>query len=472
MLKGAKILAERSVREIRVAEAGDRVGRMFGTDGVRGVAGADLSVELTVALGRAGATLLGQRSGRRPRLLVGRDTRRSGAMLEAALCAGAMSAGADVLTLGVATTPAVAYLVRVLELDAGVVISASHNPAPYNGIKFFDGNGYKLPDSLEDEIEHRLQWRRPEDRALGPTGAELGVLTSAVGELERYVAFLASVAGDLGRFRIVCDCANGAAWQLAPEVFRRAGAEVHSMFCDPDGLNINDGCGSLHPEALQTVVRERGADLGLAFDGDADRLIAVDEKGQVVDGDQVMAVLGLDLLLRDALPGRTVVGTVMSNYGLEVALAQAGGRLVRTRVGDRYVLEEMRQAGYILGGEQSGHIILLDHHTTGDGLCTAAALAALMRRKGQPLSELAAVMPHMPQVLQNVPVRTRDGWDRNGTIQAAIAAAEGVLAGRGRVVVRPSGTEPLLRIMVEGEDEAVVRGQADVLTQVVRQELG
>ena len=458
--------------ETHAVEPGDRLGRMFGTDGVRGVAGADLSVELTVALGRAGAMLLGQRSGRRPRLLVGRDTRRSGTMLEAALSAGAMSVGADVWSLGVATTPAVAHLVRILEFDAGVVISASHNPAPYNGIKFFDGSGYKLPDSLEDEIEHRLQWRRLEDRGPGPTGAELGVLTPAAGELESYVAFIAAVAGDLAGLRIVCDCANGAAWRLAPEAFRRAGADVYTIFCDPNGLNINEGCGSLFPEALQTAVRERGADLGLAFDGDADRLIAVDEKGQVVDGDHMLAVLGLDLLWRDALPGRTVVGTVMSNYGLEVALAQAGGRLVRTRVGDRYVLEEMRQAGYVLGGEQSGHIILLDHHTTGDGLCTAAALAALMRRKGSPLSELAAVMPQMPQVLKSVPVRTRDGWDRNDTIQAAIATAEGVLAGRGRVVVRPSGTEPLLRIMVEGEDESVVRGQAEALTQVVRQELG
>ncbi len=446
------------------------MGRLFGTDGVRGVANADLGVDLAVALGRAGALVLGKRQGRPPRLLIGRDTRRSGDMLASALAAGAMSVGADVVRLGVATTPAVAYLVRVLELDAGVVISASHNPAPYNGIKFFDRSGYKLPDAVEDEIEATLPTVR--SGADLPTGSGVGSGSDGALELERYIDFVAGIAGDLSGLRIVCDCANGAAFRLAPEAFSRAGAKVETIACGPDGLNINDGCGSLHPESLGQAVRQRGADIGLAFDGDADRLISVDERGQVVDGDHMMAVLGCDLLRQGKLPGNVVVGTVMSNFGLQECLERAGGRLVRAAVGDRYVLEEMRRGGWALGGEQSGHIIVLAHHTTGDGLCTGALLCALVRRQGRPLSELAAIMPQTPQVLCNVRVRSRDGWDDNTAIRDAIGLAEAALSGRGRVLVRPSGTEPLLRIMVEGHDADVVQAQAEAIASVVEAELG
>ncbi len=443
--------------------------RLFGTDGVRGVANRELSVDLAVALGRAGATVLARRSGRRPRMLIGRDTRRSGDMLEAALAAGAMSVGADVLRLGIATTPAVAYLVRVLDVDAGAVISASHNPAPDNGIKFFSHDGYKLPDALEDEIAAIVTGGRETDR---PDGAALGHAEDRQGELARYVDFVAGLAGDLDGLRLVCDCANGAAATLAPAALRQAGAAVEALAASPDGMNINAGCGSLYPERLARAVVEQGAQAGFAFDGDADRVIAVDECGETVDGDQIMAMLGLDLLRRGELPGSTVVGTVMSNLGLEVCLRRAGGRLQRTAVGDRYVLDAMQQGGYALGGEQSGHIVLLGHHTTGDGLLTAAMLSALLRRSGEPLSELAAVMPRLPQVLQNVPVRGRVRLEEYPAIADAVRAAEGSLGDLGRVLVRPSGTEPLVRVMVQGGDEAAVRQAAARITQVVAAEIG
>lgn len=442
--------------------------RLFGTDGVRGVANSELTVDLAVALGRAGARVLARATGRRPRMLVGRDTRRSGDLLEAALAAGAMSVGADVLRLGVATTPAVAYLVRTMDVEAGAVISASHNPATYNGIKFFSHDGYKLPDALEDEIEAVLG--NPLDAP--PTGADLGHAEDRCNELARYVDFIADLAGDLSGLRILCDCANGAAYALAPGALRQAGAVVEAMAASPDGLNINDDCGALHPDRLARAVQERGADLGLAFDGDADRLIAVDERGEVIDGDGIMAALAVDLSGRGELPGDTVVATVMSNLGLELCLRERGLRLLRTRVGDRYVLEEMRSGGYALGGEQSGHIIFLRHHTTGDGLCTAALLAGLIRRSGRPLSELAGIMPRLPQVLQNVHVRRRGALEDNPAIAAAITAAEQALGDRGRVLVRPSGTEPLVRVMAEGADDVAVRTAVDAIARVVAEQLG
>ena len=443
--------------------------RLFGTDGVRGVANSELGVELAVALGRAGATVLARRAGRRPRLLLGRDPRRSGDLLEAALAAGAMSVGADVLRLGVATTPAVAHLVRALDVDLGAVISASHNPAAYNGIKFFSHDGFKLPDALEDEIEGLV----PSVRDLpAPTGAELGFAEERSAELVRYVDFIAGLAGDLSGLRLVCDCANGAASTLAPAALRQAGASVEAIAASPNGLNINDGCGSLHPQQLAATVVATGADAGLAFDGDADRLIAVDEHGAIVDGDGLMATLALDLHQRGRLPGATVVATVMSNLGLELCLQEAGVRLLRTRVGDRYVLEAMREGGFALGGEQSGHIIFLGCHTTGDGLTTAALLGSLLRRRGRPLSELTAVMPRLPQVLQSVRVQRRDDLEGHPRIAAAVTAAEEALRGRGRVLVRSSGTEPLVRVMVEGEDEATVAAAADSISRVVAAELG
>ena len=524
---------------------------LFGTDGVRGIANADITVELAVALGRAGATILARQTGRRPRMLIGRDTRRSGDLLEAALSAGAMSVGADVLRLGVATTPAVAYLVRVLDVDAGAVISASHNPAAYNGIKFFSHDGYKLPDAAEAEIEamigrlapagslgrglwttngrtaadhapggsdgwahgpvsapppaahpgsgpgrdsgspHPASSLAPSGRDVGPAsppiaparrdsgsphpapiGPDLGSLDDRSRELARYIDFIAALAGDLSGLRIICDCANGAAYEIAPQALRQAGATVEAISASPDGLNINDDCGSLHPAGLARRVREAGADLGFAFDGDADRLIATDEHGEVVDGDQIMAMVGCDLLARGQLPGDAIVGTVMSNLGLELCLHQRGGRLLRTKVGDRHVLERLREGGYALGGEQSGHIIFLRHHTTGDGLLTAAVVAALMKRTGRPLSELAGIMPRLPQVLQNVRVAQGESWEANANISAAIMAAENALGDHGRVLVRASGTEPLLRVMVEGEDAAAVQAAAASITAVVTAELG
>lgn len=442
--------------------------RLFGTDGVRGVANTELTCELALNLGRAGATVLARRAAGRVRMVVGQDTRRSGELLEAALAAGAMSVGADVLRLGVATTPAVAYLVRMLGADGGVVISASHNPAEYNGIKFFDADGYKLADALEDEIAAMLggPWSEL------PTGGALGWGEDRADDLEQYVAFIAGLAGPLGGLRIVCDCANGAAWSLAPAALRLAGAHVTTVAAEPDGLNINADCGSLHPQGLAGAVVARGAHVGFAFDGDADRLIAVDERGQAVDGDRLLAILGCDLLARGQLPGGTVVATVMSNLGLELCLEARGGRLARTRVGDRYVLEEMRANGYALGGEQSGHIIFLEHHTTGDGLTTAAMLAALLCRSGRPLSELAGIMPVLPQVLRNLQVARREGLEDNAQLAAAVHQARKTLGPRGRVLVRPSGTEPLVRVMVEGEDPEQVSRAADEIAGVVAAEFG
>jgi phosphoglucosamine mutase len=445
------------------------MGRLFGTDGVRGLANGELGVELAVALGRAGATVLARRAGRRPRLLLGRDPRRSGPLLEAALAAGAMSVGADVLRLGVATTPAVAHLVRALDVELGAVISASHNPAPYNGIKFFSHDGFKLPDALEDEIEALL----PGSAALpGPVGSEVGTSSDRSAELARYVDFVAAQAGDLSGLRVVCDCANGAASELAPAALRQAGAAVEAIAASPDGTNINAGCGSLHPERLGRTVVETGADVGFAFDGDADRLIATDERGAVVDGDALMAVLACELSAAGRLAGDTVVATVMSNLGLELCLRERGIRLLRTRVGDRYVLEAMREGGFTLGGEQSGHIIFLDRHTTGDGLITAAALASLLRRSGRRLSELAATLPRLPQVLRSVPVRDRERVEADPGVAAAVAAARAALGERGRVLVRPSGTEPLVRVMVEGQDEAAVLAAAEAIAGAVASAAG
>lgn len=456
--------------------------RLFGTDGVRGIANSDeLSPELAFALGQAATRLAaagrlfgaagGAAQARRPLALIGRDTRRSGTMLGDALAAGIQSAGGDVYQLGVATTPAVAYLTRVLGADFGAVISASHNPAEYNGIKFFSRDGYKLPDAVEDELERLATggaegFTRPtgagvgEQKALGPSGTE------------RYVQYVAAtVPVSLQGLRVVVDCGHGAAYQLSPAVLRQLGAEVIVIGGDPDGMNINAGCGSTHPEALQAAVRQHGAHAGIAHDGDADRCIAVDERGELVDGDRIMAVCALDLHARGALKGDTVVATVMSNMGLEVLLRQHGIRLLRTRVGDRYVLEEMLKAGASLGGEQSGHIIFLDHSTTGDGILTAAQLLGCMARAGRPLSELAGQMQRFPQVLENVRVRVRDGWAENPAIAAAIQAAATALGDRGRVLVRPSGTEPLIRVMLEGPDLEELRRMAGQIKEVIAAEL-
>ncbi len=437
---------------------------LFGTDGVRGVANGELDAPLAFALGRAGAHVLAARAGRRPRVLVGRDTRRSGDLLEAALTAGALSVGADVYQLGVSTTPAVAYLVRALDVEAGAIISASHNPFEYNGIKFFAHSGDKLPDAVELEIERHVAGAA---HLSSPTGDGVGRVRPAAAEMERYIDYVAGLAGDLAGIHAVVDCANGGASLIAPEILRRTGMRVDVMHASPDGMNINDRCGSLHPEGLQAEVLRTGAALGLAFDGDADRLIAVDERGRIVDGDAILGIAGLHLLRADDLPGRTVVATVMSNLGLELALRAAGAKLLRTRVGDRYVLEAMQRGGFVLGGEQSGHVIFRRHHTTGDGVLTAVQLARIMADGGISLAELANQVPRLPQVLRNVRVADARGAAESEAVARAVAAAEASLAGRGRVLVRSSGTEPLVRVMVEGEDAERTATLAEELCAVV-----
>ena len=464
------------------------MGRLFGTDGVRGVANADLSADLALALGRAAATVLARAGGDRPRVVIGRDTRASGDLLEAALAAGLMSAGADVVSLGVMTTPGVSYLTAALGATAGAVISASHNPPEYNGIKFFDARGRKLPDAQEAAIEQLVTGGGagdgPAPAAGGtpggeapawpaPIGGGVGRRREEPGAGERYLDHLCgAVEGDVAGLRVILDCAHGAASHWAPAAWRRLGARVTVLNDRPDGTNINVGCGSTAPQQLAEAVRRQGADLGLAFDGDADRVIAVDERGQVVDGDAILAILALDLAARHRLPGGAVVATVMSNLGLERALAAAGLRLVRTRVGDRHVFEAMEEGGYALGGEQSGHIILREYALTGDGILTGLVLAGVMARSGKPLSELAAVVRPVPQVLLNVPVARREGWEEEPGIQAAIAAARQRLGDSGRVLVRASGTEPLIRVMVEGDDEALVRQLAGDIAGAVRRALG
>ncbi len=443
---------------------------MFGTDGVRGVANSEaLSPELAFALGRAAAALARERSGGRVTAVVGRDTRRSGPMLAAALSAGICSAGGDVVDLGVITTPGVAFLTRHLKADFGVMISASHNPAPDNGIKFFSADGYKLPDEAEDQLEAKVK-AKP-DTMPRPTGADLGSIRQSAEAVEAYVEYLVSTGEPLSGLRVVVDCGHGAAYRVSPEVLRRLGAEVIALNTAPDGLNINDGCGSTHPEALQEAVRAHGAHAGIAHDGDADRCIAVDERGELVDGDQIMAICALDLKARGQLPNDTLVATVMSNMGLELLMRAHGVNLVRTKVGDRYVLEEMLKGGYGLGGEQSGHVIFGALSTTGDGILTAVQLLSILARERQPLSVLAGRMQRLPQWLENVRVARKEGWDQNPAIREAIARAEAELAGQGRVLVRASGTEPLIRVMLEGADMAQIQRLSAAIAEVIRTEL-
>lgn len=454
--------------------------RLFGTDGVRGVANSpDLSPELAFALGHAATHLAAQgRLGRqangtglqrRPLGLIGRDTRRSGPMLGAAMAAGILSAGGDVVRLGVVTTPAVAYLTQQMGADFGVVISASHNPMEYNGIKFFSQDGYKLPDAVEDELEALAGNLSGLPR---PTAGGIGEWREEGEAARQYAAHVAATAGvSLQGVKVVLDCGHGAAYQLSPDVFQRLGAEVILMGVSPDGLNINAGCGSTHPGLLQQAVRASGAHLGIAHDGDADRCIAVDEQGNLVDGDAIMAVCALDMQARGALRQRQVVATVMSNMGLELLLRRHGIRLLRTKVGDRYVLEQMLAGGANLGGEQSGHVIFLDHATTGDGILTAVQLLSAMVRAGRPLSELAGQVERLPQVLENVRVQNQQAWDVNPRVRAAVERAAGYLGESGRVLVRPSGTEPLIRVMLEGPDLAKLQQLAGEIKEVIAAEL-
>jgi phosphoglucosamine mutase len=446
------------------------VGRLFGTDGVRGTANREVTAELALDLAVAAAHVLGEVgvfAGHRPRAVVGRDPRASGEFLAAAVVAGLASAGVDVHDAGVIPTPGVATLVADTDADLGVVLSASHNPMPDNGIKFFAKGGHKLPDEVEDAIERRMgeSWLRP-------TGAAVGRVRPLADATDRYVArLLASLPNRLDGLKVVVDCAHGAASVAAPQALREAGADVVVIGAEPNGLNINDGCGSTHLGPLKEAVVAHGAAVGIAHDGDADRCLAVDAAGHDVDGDQIMGILALAFRERGALREDTLVTTVMSNLGLRLGMQRAGIRTVQTAVGDRYVLEEMRRGGYSLGGEQSGHVVMLDHATTGDGILTALQLLARVSQTGRSLAELASVVERLPQVLVNVPGvdKARAGGDE--AVIEAVAAAEADLGGTGRVLLRPSGTEPLVRVMVEAADTEHARLVADRLAGVVKERL-
>lgn len=444
--------------------------RMFGTDGVRGVANTEaLSPELAFKLGRAAAVIAAEKNGRRPLAVIGRDTRRSGPMLAAALAAGICSAGGDVVDLGVVSTPAVAFATRHLKAGFGVMLSASHNPAPDNGIKFFSADGFKLPDEAEDRLEALV--RAEPDTMPRPTGDSLGTIRHDTEPVEAYIQSLVSTGHSLRGLKVVVDCGHGAAFQLAPEVFKRLGAEVVALNTAPDGMNINDHCGSTHPEELQKMVVVHKANIGIAHDGDADRCIAVDERGELVDGDQIMAICALDAHARGELARDTLVATVMSNMGLEILLRKHGINLVKAKVGDRYVLEEMQKGNYSLGGEQSGHVIFGEYSTTGDGILTAVQLLSILARGTRPMSELAGQMQRLPQWLENVRVANKEGWDRNTAIADAIRGAEESLGGQGRVLVRASGTEPLIRVMLEGPTLEQIRTMAQQIKEVITTEL-
>ena len=448
------------------------MGRYFGTDGIRGIAGKDLTPELALKVGRAAGTFF-RAEHPKPRVVVGRDPRRSGDMLEAALIAGFLSVGVEVVRLGVMTTPGVAFLTKSLGAHAGAVLSASHNPVEDNGIKFFGPDGFKLPDATEEFIEQYLQDALLDDTLPRLIGSDIGEVTDTFEGLQKYMAHLKStISGDLEGLKIVLDCANGAASHIAERLFIDLGADVEAFFCQPDGTNINVGCGSTQPKALQEKVVALGADVGLAFDGDADRLIAVDETGAIVDGDYILSYLGVRMAERDALPGRTIVTTVMANLGLIRYLKKHGIAVRTTPVGDRYVVEEMVKGGYALGGEQSGHIVFLNHATTGDGLITALMLLSALKADGGTLSERARLWEKYPQVLVNVRVHEKNGWDAIPEIRRAIDEASMRLGEDGRVLVRPSGTEPIIRVMVEGPEKEIIEEEARNIARVIEEKIG
>ncbi len=447
------------------------MGRLFGTDGVRGVANEKLSCELAFKMGHAGAYVLTSKV-HKARILIGRDTRISGDMLESALVAGICSAGAEAIVAGVIPTSGIAYLTRDYGADAGVVISASHNSSEYNGIKFFGPEGRKLPDEIENRIESIILDGTEELRA--KTGVDVGRKVSALNALAEYKEFLlASTETNLRGLKIVLDCAHGAASVVGPRAFRELGAEVVPYYNTPDGTNINDNCGSTYPQKLTQLVAELGADMGFAFDGDADRVIAVDEHGVIVGGDEIMAICALDLKERGALKKNTLVCTVMSNLGLDIAMRENGIKTVKTKVGDRYVLEEMMKEGYSLGGEQSGHVIFLDKCTTGDGILTAIQLAAIVMRSGKTLSKLASAVTILPQVLVNVRVKDehKDHIMEDDQVKKRIKALEKQFHGNGRVLIRPSGTEPLVRVMIEGQDKREIERHAVEMAAVIESRL-
>lgn len=441
--------------------------RMFGTDGVRGIANKELTAQLAYELGRAGAFVLTE-GAHKPKILVGMDTRISCDMLESALVSGILSVGAEAVCVGIVPTPAIAYLTRKYGADAGVMISASHNPVEYNGIKFFNGNGYKLSDDLEDRIQSIIESSC--EGVPSPTGGDLGRKVIEDGALEDYIQYAKSTIDvSLKGIRIGLDCANGAAFEAAVETFRSLGAEVVVINNDPDGVNINHKCGSTHPEELMDYVVRKECSLGLAFDGDADRCLCVDEKGNLVNGDFMMAIAAKHLKQQGKLNDNALVVTVMSNLGLDIAMQKEGIRTVKTKVGDRYVLEEMAKYGYKLGGEQSGHIIFLDYNTTGDGLVTGLQMAAILKKSGKTMSELASMMKELPQVLVNakIPNHMKNIHEVDVEIVEEIKKIEEALHGCGRVLIRPSGTEPLVRVMLEGEDQEEIDRLAHDLAKLI-----
>ncbi|MFQ5574389.1 MAG: phosphoglucosamine mutase [Terriglobia bacterium] len=442
--------------------------RFFGTDGVRGIANEELTPDLATRLGRAGADFY--RGGERPaRVVIGRDTRVSGQMLEAALSVGLMSAGAHVIQVGILPTAAIAYLTLLFDADGGAVISASHNPGEHNGIKFFDGTGFKLSAEQEEDFESRIDSPRHPQVALG---REIGTGKTLENAAELYIDYLiGTISGDLSGLSVLVDCANGAANTVCPAVFERLGAKVTVIGDDPDGFNINDDCGSTHPERLQESVAQAGVDLGLAFDGDADRVIAVDSSGEIVDGDFIMAICAVHYRNQGNLPKDSMVTTVMTNMGFYVALEKAGISVLKTQVGDRFVLELMREKGISLGGEQSGHIIFLNDSTTGDGILTGIKLMSIVKETGKPLSELRQIMQRMPQVLLNIEVGDKDKFAGLTKVSEEIERAERELDGRGRVLVRASGTENLVRVMVEAEEISQAEEIAHSLADLIKAEL-
>lgn len=445
------------------------MGRLFGTDGVRGVANEDLTPQFAMQLGQAGACVLAKEKEHKPTIMVGCDTRISGDMLANALMAGACSVGANCVFVGVLPTPAVAYLTQKYRADAGVVISASHNPVEFNGIKFFDGNGYKLPDELEDEIEALI--RRNMQDVKFPVGLGVGKVKYRTDAREEYINHsIRAVPISLSGMKIVVDCAEGASYYTSVEALKELGGSIVAIHNNPDGTNINSNCGSTHMEELQARVVYEKADIGLAFDGDADRLLAVDENGKVVNGDQIMAIVGSHMKSQGKLKKDTIVATVMSNLGFFLMGEKNGLTIEQTKVGDRYVMERMKEIGASLGGEQSGHIIFLDENTTGDGLLSALHLLQVMVETGKKLSELACIMEVLPQALVNAKVadHKKEKYMEYPRIAEAVRELEEKFAGEGRVLIRPSGTEPLVRVMIEGKDEQVIREEARKLANLIQ----
>lgn len=447
--------------------------KLFGTDGIRGAANLHpVTPEIAFRLGRAAGFLLKRSEGMQPRFVIGRDTRRSGEMLEAALVAGFNSVGANVLLAGVVPTPAVACLVKELKADGGVVISASHNSAVDNGLKLFGGDGYKLDDALEERLEQLIL--TAEIDGIRSSGAEIGTGQLIANAGERYgLLAKASVPGmSLHGLKIALDCANGASFQTTPQVLRELGATVDLFHATPDGMNINEGCGSTHAEEISRLVKESGAQIGISHDGDADRLVLCDEQGEIVDGDEILAMTALDALTRGTLAGKTLVATVMSNFGLDECLAAAGGKVLRTAVGDRYVVEAMREGHFSIGGEQSGHLIFRDHGTTGDGLLAALQVLRIMTESGKPLSELRRCLKKYPQAQRNLRVKEKPPLESLPEVTRLVSETELALAGKGRVLLRYSGTEPKVRLLIEGPDEEMITAAADRIAEALTTAIG